>query len=83
MASILFLHTFSTPKVGQKFMTFFLKVIMWHIKLKEKEGRPTYKEKNFDLTHSRISGVGLKGQHFQLYRYSRFFIELNHVGTKP
>ena len=58
-AHILSLHTPSTCGVGSKGkILFFLNVVLLHIMLKGKKYRPTYKKKNFDLTHTSDSWSG-------------------------
>ena len=64
--TILSLHTPSASAVESKGQNFFLKVVMLHIKLKEKKCT----SEKVDLTHiaSMSSGVGLKGHILKLCR---------------
>ena len=62
-AHILSLHTPSAPGVGSKDKnTFFLKVVMMHIKLKGMERSASCKHINCPYTHPKPLGVGSKGQ---------------------
>ena len=66
-AHILFFHTPSTPWVGSK-VNFFLKVVLFHIKLMGIEHRAPCKHILCPYIHtSSIPGVGSKGQNIFFY----------------
>ena len=71
-ASVLSLHTPTTPGVGSKgHFCLFLKVVMLHIKVKWKKCRPTCKLGNTLNLHLILtSEVGFKGQILKLCRFS-------------
>ena len=73
-ASVLSLHTPTTPGVGSKvYFCSFLKVVMLHIKVKWKKCRPTCMTLHTILT----SEVGFKVQILKLCRCKYIFIELS------
>ena len=77
-ASMLSLHTSTTPGVGSKGHFFsFLKVVMLHIKVKWKKCRPTCRV-HLNLHTILTSEVGFKGQILKLCRCKYIFYLTKH-----
>ena len=77
-ASVLSLHTPTTPGVGSKgHFCSFLKVVMLHIKVKWKKCRPTCKVTLWIYTQSWPLRLGFKVRYWNCADVSIFFIELS------
>ena len=75
-ANSLFLHTHTAPEGSQKFNTFFLKIVMLHIKLKGMEHRTPRKHIFCPYTHSRPLGWSQKVKAFYFLKVVTLHINL-------
>ena len=70
------LQTPRPVRQGQKVKTFFLNVVMLHIKLKGNKYRPTYKEKTLIL-HTLLTLGQVERSNIESVQISIFFVELS------